>query len=99
MDINSDNGGGSLPPKSDFKIHPTILLIKLILQNGNYVKGDSLTTIPFTAKISETNPYQIQVQSDFVNGKKYQLTFLKETVSSFYAKIHSLNVLILMLIK
>lgn len=87
MDVFSDNGGGSLAPMADFKISSNYFIDKIESSKWKLaVKGDSLTSLPFTAKISETNPYQIQVQSDFVNGKEYQLTIPKETVSSFYAK-------------
>lgn len=87
MDVFSDNGGGALAPKSDFKISSNYLVDKIDPSKWKLaVKGDSLNTIPFTAKISATNPYQIQVNSDFVSGKDYQLTIPKETVSSFYAK-------------
>lgn len=87
MDINSDNGGGMLAPKSDFKISSNYYLDKINIDKWLLrAEGDSVNTIPFTAKISETNPYQILVKSDFVSGKKYQLTVPKETVSSFYAK-------------
>ncbi|ATN06945.1 hypothetical protein CRN76_16800 [Chryseobacterium indologenes] len=85
MDINSDNGGGSLAPKSDFRILSNYIVDKIDPSKW-VLKSDSLTTQEFTAKISETNPYLIEVKSDFVNGKKYQLTVPKETVSSFYAK-------------
>ncbi|REC63284.1 hypothetical protein DRF65_06415 [Chryseobacterium pennae] len=87
MDIFSDNGGSSLDPKSDFKISSNYFIDKIDPSKWRLAtKGDSLSTLPFTAKISEVNPYQILVQSDFVNGKEYQLTIPKETVSSFYAK-------------
>ncbi|REC48280.1 Ig-like domain-containing domain [Chryseobacterium pennipullorum] len=85
MDINSDNDGGLLAPQSDFKILSNYIIDKIDPSKW-VLKSDSLTTQEFTAKISETNPYQILVQSDFVSGKKYQLTVPKETVSSFYAK-------------
>lgn len=85
MDLNSDNGGGSLAPKTDFKISSNYIIDKIDPAKW-ILKSDSLTTQEFTAKISETNPYQILIQSDFVSGKKYQLTVPKETVSSFYAK-------------
>lgn len=87
MDVNSDNGGGMLAPKSDFKMSSNYYLDKINTDKWTLkVGGDSINTIPFTAKISETNPYQILVNADFVSGKKYQLTVPKETVSSFYAK-------------
>lgn len=85
MDISSDNGGTALAPKSDFKILSTYALDKIDPEKW-LLKSDSLTTQQFTAKISETNPYQIIVQSDFITGKKYQLTIPKETVSSYYTK-------------
>ncbi|PKF72999.1 Ig-like domain-containing protein [Chryseobacterium sp. PMSZPI] len=87
MDINSDNGGGSLAPQSDFKLSSNYFIDKIDPTSWRLtVKGDSLNTLPFTAKISETNPYQIQVKSDFVTGKNYQLLIPSKTVSSFYAK-------------
>ncbi|MDQ0592489.1 uncharacterized protein (DUF2141 family) [Chryseobacterium ginsenosidimutans] len=87
MDINSDNGGGMLAPKSDFKISSNYYIDKINTDKWVFkVEGDSINTIPFTAKISETNPYQIMLNADFVSGEKYQLTVPKETVSSFYAK-------------
>ena len=85
MDINSDNGGNMLPPNTDFKITSNYIVDKINLEKW-VLKSDSLTTQNFTAKISETNPYQILITSDFITGKKYQLTIPKETVSSFYAK-------------
>lgn len=87
MDINSDNGGAMLPPKEDFKILSNYYVDKINTDKWIFrVAGDSLSTIPFTAKISEKNPYQILVKADFISGKKYQLTIPKETVSSFFAK-------------
>lgn len=87
MDVNSDNGGGMLPPKEDFKISSNYYIDKINTDKWIFrAAGDSLNTLPFTARISETNPYQIIVNADFVSGKKYQLTVPKETVSSFYAK-------------
>lgn len=85
MDLDNDNGGSVLAPDSDFKIRSAYIIDKISPEKWT-LKSDSLTTQEFTAKISETNPYQIQIHSDFVSGKKYQLTIPKETVSSFYAK-------------
>ncbi|WP_027378877.1 Ig-like domain-containing protein [Chryseobacterium daeguense] len=87
MDINSDNGGGMLAPKADFKMSSNYYLDKINTDKWTLrTEGDSINSVPFTAKISETNPYQILVKSDFISGKKYQLTVPKETVSSFYAR-------------
>ncbi|MGZ5193192.1 MAG: Ig-like domain-containing protein, partial [Kaistella sp.] len=41
----------------------------------------------FTAQISEKNPFEIRIKSQFKEGKKYALTVPKETVSSFYETI------------
>jgi uncharacterized protein (DUF2141 family) len=87
MDLDSDNGGGSLPPNTDFKIVSSYIIDKIDPAKWTLnIKGDSLNTIPFKARISDTNPYQILIQSDFISGKDYQLTIPKETVSSFYTK-------------
>lgn len=87
MDVNSDNGGGMLAPKQDFKISSNYYINSINTDKWIFrAEGDSLNTLPFTAKISETNPYQIIVHADYISGKKYQLTVPKETISSFYAK-------------
>lgn len=87
MDIFSDNDGSTLAPKADFKILSNYIVDKIDPSKWTLnIKGDSLTTLPFNAKISATNPYQILIQSDFISGKDYQLTVPKETLSSFYAK-------------
>lgn len=85
MNINSDNGGSLLPPKTDFKILSNYIVDKISLDKWS-LKIDSTIVQPFTAKISETNPYQILIQSDFISGKKYQLTIPKTTISSYYDK-------------
>lgn len=85
MDISSDNGGSQLPPKTDFKISSNYV-INAINPEKWTLKADSLTTQEFTARISEVNPYQIVISSNFIAGKKYQLTIPKETVSSYYTK-------------
>ncbi|GEJ46605.1 hypothetical protein CRS_32130 [Chryseobacterium sp. ON_d1] len=87
MDVFSDNGGSSLAPKSDLKIASNYIVDKIDPSKWTLnIKGDSLNVLPFNAKISETNPYQIQIQSDFIPGKSYELTVPKETVSSFFTK-------------
>ncbi|MFY1047910.1 Ig-like domain-containing protein [Chryseobacterium sp. GP-SGM7] len=85
MNINSDNGGSLLPPKTEFKILSNYIIDKISPEKWS-LKIDSTIVQPFTAKISETNPYQILIQSDFVSGKKYQLTIPKTTVSSYFDK-------------
>lgn len=76
--------GSALPPLHDFRITSNYLISRIDTQQWT-LKSDSLTTEPFTAKISETNPYEILVSSAFKEGKNYQLTVPKGTVSSYYA--------------
>ncbi|ASW75574.1 hypothetical protein IQ37_09430 [Chryseobacterium piperi] len=79
-----NNDGPLLPPKADFRITSNYILDKINTDKW-VLKSDSITQ-DFTAKISETNPYQVLIQSDYVAGKKYQLTVPKTTVLSFYDK-------------
>ncbi len=84
MTLTNDDGN-MLPPKTDFKITSNYIIDKISPEKWT-LKSDSLTTQDFTAKISESNPYQILIQSDFIAGKKYQLTVPKTTVLSYYEK-------------
>ncbi|KMQ65992.1 hypothetical protein ACM39_16080 [Chryseobacterium sp. FH2] len=81
----SNNEGSLLPPKTNFKFTSNYIINKIEPEKWT-LKTDSVTTHNFTAKISETNPYQILVQSDFEVGKKYQLTVPSKTVNSFYER-------------
>jgi len=83
--VLSNNEGGTLPPKAKLKITSNYIIDKINPEKWE-LKSDSLTTQEFTAKISETNPYEILVSSDFITGKKYQLTVPSKSVSSFYDK-------------
>lgn len=84
MTLTNENGN-LLPPKANFRITSNYVIDKLSPEKWT-LKSDSITTQNFTAKISESNPFQILIQSDFVAGKKYQLTIPKTTVSSYYEK-------------
>jgi uncharacterized protein (DUF2141 family) len=83
--VLSNNEGGTLSPKAQLKITSNYIIYKINPEKWE-LKSDSLTTQQFTAKISETNPYEILVTSDFITGKKYQLTVPSKSVSSFYDK-------------
>ncbi|MCI3937362.1 Ig-like domain-containing protein [Chryseobacterium aahli] len=85
MTVDNNIGGSILPPKSDFRLVSNYVVDKISPEKWT-LKVDSLTTQNFIAKISESNPYEILVQSDFIAGKKYQLTIPKTTVSSYYEK-------------
>ncbi|MDO4224783.1 MAG: Ig-like domain-containing domain [Bergeyella zoohelcum] len=82
----SNQKGATIPPHRDFEIISNFELKNLDTQNWK-LNIDSLTTQPFTAKISENNPYKILVSSAFEIGKKYSLTIPKESVSSYYKRI------------
>ena len=85
MSVDNGIGGNLLPPKTDFKIVADYIVDRIQPEKW-ILKSDSISQ-NFTAKISETNPYEILIQSDFVEGKKYQLTVPKSTVLSYYDKI------------
>ena len=81
----SNSKGSLLPPNQDFAITSNYFIDKIQPEKWTLV-SDSIKQ-DFTAKISENNPYEIQVKSAFKEGKKYSLTVPKETVSSFYESI------------
>jgi uncharacterized protein (DUF2141 family) len=82
-DLTLNSEEAKLAPEEKFKINSNYWTDKIQPEKWS-LKVDSLTTQPFSAEISPTNPYQILVKSDFKTGKKYQLTIPKETVASFY---------------
>ena len=81
----SNSKGSLLPPNQGFAITSNYFIDKIQPEKWTLV-SDSIKQ-DFTAKISENNPYEIQVKSAFKEGKKYSLTVPKETVSSFYESI------------
>ena len=85
MSVDNGIGGNLLPPKTDFKIVSDYIVDRIQPEKWT-LKSDSISQ-NFTARISETNPYEILIQSDFVEGKKYQLTVPKSTVLSYYEKV------------
>lgn len=78
--------GNVLAPKSNF-VFSSNYLVEALKENQWTLDSDSISQ-PFTAKISQTNPYEVLVSSDFKEGKKYSLTVPKTTVSSFYESIN-----------
>jgi uncharacterized protein (DUF2141 family) len=83
--IISNRNGNLLPPNKDFKIYSNLPVENILPEKFSMV-SDSLKQ-SFTAQISETNPHEILIKSDFKEGKKYQLTVLKESVASYYESI------------
>lgn len=84
MSLENGIGGNLLPPKTDFKITSNYIVDKIQPEKW-ILKTDSISQ-NFTARISETNPYEILINSDFKEGKKYSLTVPKTTVLSYYEK-------------
>lgn len=71
-----------LPPNSDFVITSNFVVNHIMPEKWT-LESDSIR-VPFTAKISESNPFEIKVSSNFKEGKQYQFTVPKETISSYY---------------
>ncbi len=78
----ANNRGNLLAPKQDFVVTSNYLVDKIQPEKWILV-SDSLKQ-DFTAEISKKNPFEIHIQSDFKEGKKYSLTIPKETASSYY---------------
>lgn len=80
--IISNAKGNLLAPNESFVFQSNYFVDKIQPERWTLV-SDSISQ-DFTARISEINPYEILVQSNFKEGKKYSLTVPKESVSSFY---------------
>ena len=78
----SNAKGNLLPPNQDFVFSSNYYVDKIQPEKWKLV-SDSIQQ-EFTAKVSEKNPFEIRLSSNFKEGKKYSLTVPKETVSSFF---------------
>ncbi|SHK09462.1 Ig-like domain-containing domain [Epilithonimonas mollis] len=74
-----------LAPETDFRFSSNYIINKIQPENWK-LESDSLSQ-SFTAQISEKDSTQIIVKSNFVVGKKYQLTVPKNTVISYYNRL------------
>jgi len=72
----------NLAPETDFRFSSNYIINKIQPENWK-LESDSIAQ-DFTAKISELDSTQVIVKSNFIIGKKYQLTVPKNTLSSFY---------------
>ena len=81
----SNSKGNILPPNQDFVISSNYFIDKIQPEKWTLV-SDSIQQ-EFTAQISDKNPFEVQIKSQFKEGTKYSLTVPKETVSSFYETI------------
>ncbi len=80
--VISNSRGNLVAPNSDFTIRSNYHVASIQPENW-FLESDSIQQ-SFTAKISETNPFEISISSAFEEGKKYSLTIPKETVLSHY---------------
>lgn len=71
-----------LAPETDFRFSSNYIISRIQPENWK-LQSDSITQ-DFTARISDLDSTQVIVKSNFIAGKKYQLTVPKNTVSSFY---------------
>jgi len=71
-----------LAPETDFRFSSNYIINRIQPENWK-LQSDSITQ-DFTARISELDSTQVIVKSNFLPGKKYQLTVPKNTVASFY---------------
>lgn len=81
----ANNRGNLLPPQQNFVITSNYFVDKIQPEKWSLV-SDSIQQ-DFTAEISEKNPFEIYIKSNFKEGKKYSLNIPKETISSFYETI------------
>lgn len=81
----ANNRGNSLAPQQDFVVTSNYFVDKIQPEKWTLV-SDSIKQ-DFTAEISEKNPFEVYIKSNFKEGKKYSLTIPKEAVSSFYESI------------
>lgn len=80
----TNNGGNLLAPNKDFVFTSNYAIDEIDTSTWTLV-SDSISQ-PFSAKISESNPFNVILKSDFKQGQKYSLTVPKESVKSYYDK-------------
>ncbi|MDO4764184.1 MAG: Ig-like domain-containing protein [Flavobacteriaceae bacterium] len=80
----TNSKGRLLPPNKEFVVSANMELQNILSEQWE-LKSDSIAQ-KFEAKISEKNPEEIHISSDFKAGKTYVLSIPKESVSSFYHK-------------
>lgn len=81
----SNNKGNLLAPGDGFTISSNYIIDSFQPEKWTLV-SDSLSQ-PFTARINENNRFEVNIQSEFKEGKKYSLTVPRESLSSFYVSV------------
>ena len=74
-----------LAPESDFRFTSNYIINKIQPENWK-LESDSIVQ-NFTARVSESDSTQVIIKSNFVAGKKYQLTVPKNTMASFFNRL------------
>lgn len=77
--------GNLLAPKNAFVFKSNYEISSVQTEKWTLV-SDSIQQ-NFTAAVSPGNPFEVRINSDFKEGKKYALTIPKETVSSYFETI------------
>ncbi len=77
--------GNLLPPENQLTISSNYIIDNIETDKWTLV-SDSISQ-PFTARINENNPFEVKVESEFKEGKKYSLTVPRESLSSFYTSL------------
>lgn len=77
--------GNLLPPEDQLTISSNYIIDNIETDKWTLV-SDSISQ-PFTARINENNPFEVKVESEFKEGKKYSLTVPRESLSSFYTSL------------
>lgn len=80
--VIANSRGNLIPPRQNFAITSNYFIDRIEPEKWTLV-SDSISQ-PFTAKISDKNPFEVIISSDFKEGKKYALTVPRETISSYY---------------
>lgn len=81
----SNAKGNLLAPNHAFTVRSNYYIDKIQPEQWRLV-SDSVQQ-EFTARISDKNPYEININANFKEGSKYSLTIPKGTVSSFYESV------------
>lgn len=81
----ANNKGNLLAPGDGFTISSNYIIDSIQPEKWTLV-SDSLSQ-PFTARINENNRFEVNIQSEFKEGKKYSLTVPRESLSSFYVSV------------
>jgi len=81
----NNNSGAVIPPDSALKLKANMYLKSIDLSKWELkAETDSTVAVPFKAKISHTNPFEILLNAKMKTGEKYKLLVGKESVSSHY---------------